>query len=169
MDPTPVPGACRPVLCGTEPTYSGDMPGMSAFMLEGGVVYHTYSTYARSTYARGLDGDWVMYQWLDRAPKGRSETAVWWRRHDGGREISRRMVSERASQRAFFGVAALLFAASAAVTFAFRDRTAAVKPLFVIHHIEFRGPTFLPAAASRATGVAALRSLGASRRITLAG
>jgi predicted dithiol-disulfide oxidoreductase (DUF899 family) len=23
-----------------------------------------------------------MYQWLDRAPKGRNETAVWWRRHD---------------------------------------------------------------------------------------
>ena len=34
----------------------------------------------------------------------------------GGREISRRMVTERASQRAFFGVSALLFAASAAVT-----------------------------------------------------
>ncbi len=34
----------------------------------------------------------------------------------GGREISRRMVSERASQRAFFGVSALLFGASAAVT-----------------------------------------------------
>src|SRR5437016_7285054 len=34
----------------------------------------------------------------------------------GGRETSRRMVSERASQRAFFGVSALLFAASAAVT-----------------------------------------------------
>ncbi|WP_166392632.1 DUF899 family protein, partial [Candidatus Nitrosotalea sp. TS] len=23
-----------------------------------------------------------MYQWLDRAPKGRNETGVWWRRHD---------------------------------------------------------------------------------------
>ena len=34
----------------------------------------------------------------------------------GGREISRRRVSEQASQRAFFGVSALLFAASAAVT-----------------------------------------------------
>ena len=34
----------------------------------------------------------------------------------GGREISRRMVSERFSQRAFFGVSALLFAASIAVT-----------------------------------------------------
>jgi predicted dithiol-disulfide oxidoreductase (DUF899 family) len=44
---------------------------------EDGVVYHTYSTYAR-----GLDGLWGMYQWLDRAPKGRNETGVWWRRHD---------------------------------------------------------------------------------------
>jgi predicted dithiol-disulfide oxidoreductase (DUF899 family) len=35
----------------------------------------------RSTYARGLDGLWA-YQWLDRAPKGRNETGVWWRRHD---------------------------------------------------------------------------------------
>jgi predicted metal-binding membrane protein len=34
----------------------------------------------------------------------------------GHREISRRMVTERAPQRAFFGVSALLFAASAAVT-----------------------------------------------------
>ena len=41
---------------------------MSAFALEDGVVYHTYSTYAR-----GLDGLWGMYQWLDRAPKGRNE------------------------------------------------------------------------------------------------
>jgi predicted dithiol-disulfide oxidoreductase (DUF899 family) len=32
-----------------------------------------------STYARGLDVIWGMYQWLDRAPK---ETGVWWRRHD---------------------------------------------------------------------------------------
>jgi predicted dithiol-disulfide oxidoreductase (DUF899 family) len=50
---------------------------MSAFVLEDGVVYHTYSTYAR-----GLDGLWGMYQWLDRAPKGRNETGVWWRHHD---------------------------------------------------------------------------------------
>src|SRR6266576_566934 len=34
----------------------------------------------------------------------------------GEREISRHMFSERASQRAFFGVSALLFAASSAVT-----------------------------------------------------
>lgn len=58
-------------------TYTRERPGMSAFMLEDGVVYHTYSTYAR-----GLDGLWSMYQWLDRAPKGRNETGVWWRRHD---------------------------------------------------------------------------------------
>jgi predicted dithiol-disulfide oxidoreductase (DUF899 family) len=58
-------------------TYTRERPGMSAFALDNGVVYHTYSTYAR-----GLDGLWGMYQWLDRAPKGRNETGVWWRRHD---------------------------------------------------------------------------------------
>jgi predicted dithiol-disulfide oxidoreductase (DUF899 family) len=58
-------------------TYTRERPGMSAFALEAGVVYHTYSAYAR-----GLDGLWGMYQWLDRAPKGRNETGVWWRRHD---------------------------------------------------------------------------------------
>jgi predicted dithiol-disulfide oxidoreductase (DUF899 family) len=58
-------------------TYTRERPGMSAFVLEDGVVYHTYSTYAR-----GLDGLWGMYQWLDRAPFGRNETDVWWRRHD---------------------------------------------------------------------------------------
>ena len=50
---------------------------MSAFVLEDGVVYHTYSAYAR-----GLDGLWGMYQWLDRAPKGRNESGPWSRRHD---------------------------------------------------------------------------------------
>ena len=58
-------------------TYTRERPGMSAFVLEDGVVYHAYSTYAR-----GLDGLWGMYQWLDRAPKGRNETGLWWRRHD---------------------------------------------------------------------------------------
>jgi predicted dithiol-disulfide oxidoreductase (DUF899 family) len=58
-------------------TYTRERPGMSAFVLEDDVVYHAYSTYAR-----GLDGLWGMYQWLDRAPKGRNETSVWWRRHD---------------------------------------------------------------------------------------
>jgi predicted dithiol-disulfide oxidoreductase (DUF899 family) len=58
-------------------TYGRERPGMSAFVLENGVVYHTYSAYAR-----GLDGLWGMYQWLDRAPKGRNETGYWLRRHD---------------------------------------------------------------------------------------
>ena len=63
---------------GTDPaTYIRERPGMSAFVLEDGVVYHTYSTYAR-----GLDGLWGMYQWLDRAPMGRNEQGLWWRRHD---------------------------------------------------------------------------------------
>jgi predicted dithiol-disulfide oxidoreductase (DUF899 family) len=59
------------------PAYVRERPGMSTFVLEDGVVYHTYSTYAR-----GLDGLWGMYQWLDRAPRGRNETGLWWRRHD---------------------------------------------------------------------------------------
>jgi len=77
------PGEGTPVaqiaaMTGTDvPTYTRERPGMSAFVLEGGVVYHTYSTYAR-----GLDALWGMYQWLDRTPKGRNETGVWWRRHD---------------------------------------------------------------------------------------
>jgi predicted dithiol-disulfide oxidoreductase (DUF899 family) len=65
-------------MCGIDaPTYARERPGTSAFVLEDGVVYHTYSTYAR-----GVDGLWGMYQWLDRAPKGRNETGVRWRRHD---------------------------------------------------------------------------------------
>ena len=59
------------------PTYIRETPGMSAFALEDGAVYHTYSAYAR-----GLDGLWEMYQWLDRAPRGRNETGFWIRRHD---------------------------------------------------------------------------------------
>jgi len=59
-------------------TYVRERPGLSAFALEDGAVYHTYSAYAR-----GLDGLWGMYQWLDRAPKGRNEDgSAWWRRHD---------------------------------------------------------------------------------------
>ena len=58
-------------------TYSREMPGMSAFALEDGIVYHTYSAYAR-----GLDGLWSLYQWLDRAPRGRNEPDFWIRRHD---------------------------------------------------------------------------------------
>src|SRR5881392_3795097 len=58
-------------------TYTRERPGMSAFALEDGVVYHAYSAYAR-----GLDGLWAAYQWLDRAPKGRNETGLWFRRND---------------------------------------------------------------------------------------
>jgi predicted dithiol-disulfide oxidoreductase (DUF899 family) len=58
-------------------TFIRERPGLSAFALEDGVLYHTYSTYAR-----GLDGLWGMYQWLDRAPKGRNEAGLWWRRND---------------------------------------------------------------------------------------
>ena len=82
LDATPEAAAEGPVafaaMSGTDvATYTRERPGMSAFALEDGVVYHTYSTYAR-----GLDGLWGMYQWLDRAPKGRNETGLWWRRSD---------------------------------------------------------------------------------------
>jgi predicted dithiol-disulfide oxidoreductase (DUF899 family) len=80
MDATPVPEpvARFAATCGTDaPSYSRDRPGMSAFVLNDGVVYHTYSTYSR-----GVDGIWGVYPWLDRAPKGRNEQGVWWRRHD---------------------------------------------------------------------------------------
>jgi predicted dithiol-disulfide oxidoreductase (DUF899 family) len=66
-------------LVGTDwETYLREGFGMSAFALEDGAVYHTYSAYGR-----GLDAVWGMYPWLDRAPLGRNETGMWWRRHDG--------------------------------------------------------------------------------------
>jgi predicted dithiol-disulfide oxidoreductase (DUF899 family) len=53
-------------------------PGMSAFALDDGAVYHTYSAYSR-----GVDALWTMWQWLDRAPLGRNEGDMsWFRRHD---------------------------------------------------------------------------------------
>lgn len=58
-------------------TYARERPGMSAFSIEDGAVYHTYSAFAR-----GLDGLWGMYQWLDRARLGRNEAGAWWRHHD---------------------------------------------------------------------------------------
>jgi predicted dithiol-disulfide oxidoreductase (DUF899 family) len=76
--PAPEPVVELAAMSGTDaPTYSLDRPGLSAFVLEDGAVYHTYSAYAR-----GLDGLWGMYQWLDRAPKGRNEMGAWFRRHD---------------------------------------------------------------------------------------
>jgi predicted dithiol-disulfide oxidoreductase (DUF899 family) len=72
------PEAALAAMAGTDATtYARERPGMSAFALEDGVVYHAYSTYSR-----GVDGLWGMYQWLDRAPRGRNETGAWWRRHD---------------------------------------------------------------------------------------
>ncbi len=76
----PVPEAATEIAesVGTDwATYTREAPGMSAFALENGVVYHTYSAYAR-----GLDSLWGAYQWLDRAPLGRNETGLWFRRHD---------------------------------------------------------------------------------------
>jgi predicted dithiol-disulfide oxidoreductase (DUF899 family) len=78
ITPAPEPVARLAASCGTDaPGYSRDRPGMSAFVIEDGMLYHTYSTYAR-----GVDGIWGVYPWLDRAPKGRNETGIWWRRHD---------------------------------------------------------------------------------------
>ncbi|MBN9488774.1 MAG: DUF899 domain-containing protein [Alphaproteobacteria bacterium] len=80
MDAVPVPPPVAELAstCGTDAaSYTRDRPGLSAFVLEDGAIYHTYSSYAR-----GMDGIWGMYSWLDRAPKGRSETGIWWRRHD---------------------------------------------------------------------------------------
>src|SRR5437764_249868 len=82
LDAKPEAAAAGPVAfaasTGTDvATYTRERPGMSAFAREDGVLYHTYSTYSR-----GLDILWGMFQWLDRAPMGRNETDLWWRRHD---------------------------------------------------------------------------------------
>jgi predicted dithiol-disulfide oxidoreductase (DUF899 family) len=66
-------------MCGTDaPTYQRERPGVSTFALEDGIVYRTIPP---------MRAEWTvsreMYQWLDRAPKGRNETGVWWKRHDG--------------------------------------------------------------------------------------
>jgi predicted dithiol-disulfide oxidoreductase (DUF899 family) len=80
MKATGIPDAVKQIAqsTGTDvATYSRDRPGMSAFALQDGEVYHTYSAYAR-----GLDAVWSAYAWLDRAPLGRNETGIWWKRHD---------------------------------------------------------------------------------------
>jgi predicted dithiol-disulfide oxidoreductase (DUF899 family) len=80
MDANSAPEPVRQfaAMCGTDaPTYTRDRPGMSTFVLKDGAVFHSYSTYAR-----GLDGLWGAYQWLDRAPLGRNEAGIWWRRHN---------------------------------------------------------------------------------------
>ena len=77
--PDPQGGAAQhAATAGTDvATFTREAPGMSAFAVQDGVVHHTYSAYAR-----GLDGLWGMYQWLDRAPRGRNETGYWLRRRD---------------------------------------------------------------------------------------
>ena len=66
---------------GTDVTgYLTEGPGFSAFALDGGAVYRSYSTTAR-----GLEFLMGYYGILDRAPKGRDEgdrSQVWLRRHD---------------------------------------------------------------------------------------
>ena len=69
-------------MTGTDPaTYVREQPGMSAFALEDGAVYQTYTT----TW-RGLEFIMGYYPILDRAPKGRDEGdddwQTWLRRHD---------------------------------------------------------------------------------------
>lgn len=75
----PLPVVQTAAMTGVDvPTFARDRPGLSAFVREDGAIYHTYSSYAR-----GMDGIWGMYHWLDRAPKGRNEAGgVWWRHHD---------------------------------------------------------------------------------------
>ena len=66
---------------GTDVTgYLTEGPGFSAFVLDDGTVYQTYTTTAR-----GLEFLMGYYPILDRAPKGRDEGdafQVWLRRHD---------------------------------------------------------------------------------------
>ncbi len=67
--------------CGTDPAgYMSEAQALSAFALEAGVVYETYSTYAR-----GVEIMMGFYPLLDRAPQGRNESGdseFWIRRHD---------------------------------------------------------------------------------------
>jgi predicted dithiol-disulfide oxidoreductase (DUF899 family) len=66
----------------TKRPFGAENPGLSAFAHENGVVYRTYSCYAR-----GLDAFNAANQLLDRAPRGRDEGSlplpgIWIRRHD---------------------------------------------------------------------------------------
>ena len=66
----------------TRQPFAPENPGLSAFALDEGAVYHTYSCYGR-----GLDAVNTAYQLLDRAPEGRNEDGLavpvaWVRRHD---------------------------------------------------------------------------------------
>ena len=63
--------------------YAYEMPGLSAFALQYGQVFHTYSAFGR-----GVDAIWGVYQWLDRAPLGRNDDEYWHRRHDEYEAVS---------------------------------------------------------------------------------
>jgi predicted dithiol-disulfide oxidoreductase (DUF899 family) len=67
--------------CGTDPAgYMAEAPVLSAFVLDDGDIYQTYSTTAR-----GLEPVLGYYGLLDRAPRGRDEGSppvMWIRRHD---------------------------------------------------------------------------------------
>jgi predicted dithiol-disulfide oxidoreductase (DUF899 family) len=69
------------VACGTDAAgYIAEGPGLSAFVLADGAVYHAYSTYER-----GLEIMLGFYPLLDRVPQGRNERddqPFWVRRHD---------------------------------------------------------------------------------------
>jgi predicted dithiol-disulfide oxidoreductase (DUF899 family) len=72
----------------TKRPFGAENPGLSAFALEDGGVYHTYSCYAR-----GLDAFNAANQLLDRAPHGRDEDALavpvmWLRRHDEYEDVA---------------------------------------------------------------------------------
>ena len=77
QEPHPIVAAIAKGVGTDAATYGRDRPGMSAFIQQDGAVFHTYSSYAR-----GLDPIWNMYQWLDRAPLGRNEQGIWWKRRD---------------------------------------------------------------------------------------
>lgn len=82
-----VEAGVRPVIqqssamCGTDPAgYMTERPGLTAFALSDGAVYHTYTTTAR-----GLEPVMCYYGLFDRAPFGRNEgdpPEFWFRRHD---------------------------------------------------------------------------------------
>jgi predicted dithiol-disulfide oxidoreductase (DUF899 family) len=72
----------------TNRPFGAENPGLSAFALDEGVVYHTYSCYAR-----GLDAFNAANQLLDRAPRGRDEDSLqlpimWIRRHDEYEDVT---------------------------------------------------------------------------------
>ncbi|HET6761367.1 MAG TPA: DUF899 domain-containing protein [Gemmatimonadaceae bacterium] len=83
------------IASGTDPAgYLAEGPGLSAFVLSDGDVYHTYSTYAR-----GLEIMLGFYPLLDRVPKGRNESddqPFWVRRHD---EYSRTSQDSRRAEK----------------------------------------------------------------------